>query len=209
MDTQFAVYLGFFNAFSSLINQTYEPYGYTPDEAGFIGAVLIVVGLIGSAVVSPIIDRTHAFLLAIKVQVPLIALCYIALVFSPTTPPNLPGPMTICGILGAASFSLLPLSLEFVIEQTHPVSPEVSSTILWMGGQFLGAIFLIIMDALRDNTKGGSKGRPEGNMWGALVFQAVVAAVVAPAAFLLKKRLHGRGRVEVDEQAESARTSNS
>lgn len=198
---QFAVYLGFFNAYSSLINQVYEPYKYSTDQTGYIGAVLIVAGLVASAILSPILDRSHAFLIAIRVQVPLIGLAFIAMIFTPTNPPNLVGPMVVCAILGAASFSLLPISLEYCIEQTHPVSPEVTSTILWMGGQFLGGIFLIIMDAIRDKEPGGSAGRPEGNMWAALVFEGVVAALVIPAAFLVKKRKVGRGRVEVDQEA--------
>ena len=204
MRIQFSVYLGFFNAFTSLINQIYEPYGYSSDQTGYIGAVLIVVGLIASAILSPIFDRTHAFLLAIRVQVPLIALAYIALIFTPTSPPNLAGPMVVGAILGAASFSLLPITLEYCIEQTHPASPEVTSTILWMGGQFLGGIFLIIMDSMRDKHHGGSGGRPQNNMWGALVFEGVLAALVAPAVFLVRKRKNGRGRVEVDKEAAQA-----
>jgi len=199
--TQFAVYVGFFNAYSSLINQIYGPYGYSTDQAGLIGAVLIVVGLVASAIISPILDRSHAFLIAIRIQVPLIGLTFIAMIFTPTNPPNLVGPMVVCAILGAASFSLLPISLEYCVEQTHPVSPEVTSTILWGGGQFLGGVFLILMDAMRDKKPGGSGGRPEGNMWVALVFEGVVAALVIPAAFFVKKRKFGRGRVEVDQEA--------
>lgn len=187
-----------------MINQIYEPYGYSADQAGYVGAVLIVVGLIATAVLSPIFDRTHAFLLAIRVQVPLIALAFVALIFTPTSPPNLAGPMVVCAILGAASFSLLPISLEYCIEQTHPASPEVTSTILWMGGQFLGGVFLIIMDSMRDKKRGGSGGRPENNMWAALVFEGVIAAIVAPAVFFVKKRKHGRGRVEADKEAARA-----
>lgn len=200
----FAVYLGFFNAYSSLINQIYEPYGYSTDEAGYIGAALIIIGLVASAILSPILDRTHAFLIAIRVQVPLIGLAFVAMIFTPTSPPNLVGPIVVCAILGAASFSLLPISLEYCIEQTHPVSPEVTSTILWMGGQFLGGIFLIAMDAMRDKEPGGSAGRPERNMWAALVFEGVVAALVIPAAFFVKKRKVGKGRVEVDQEATRA-----
>ncbi|RPB20264.1 MFS general substrate transporter [Terfezia boudieri ATCC MYA-4762] len=200
----FAVYLGYFNAYSSLINQIYEPYGYSTDQAGYIGAVLIVAGLVAAAILSPILDRRHAFLTAIRVQVPLIGLAFIAIIFTPTSPPNLVGPMVVNAILGAASFSLLPVSLEYCVEQTHPVSPEVTSTILWMGGQFLGGIFLIIMDAMRDKEPGGSAGRPERNMWAALVFEGVGAALVIPAAFFVKKRKAGRGRVEADQEAARA-----
>jgi len=43
-------------------------------------------------------------------------------------------------------------------------------------GQLLGAVFIIIMDAL----KGGLASEPEGSMKRALIFQAVVAWVVVP-----------------------------
>ena len=69
----FAIYVGFFNALSSLLNQILEPYGYSETEAGISGAILIVVGLVASAIVSPVVDRTKIYLLTIKVLVPLIA----------------------------------------------------------------------------------------------------------------------------------------
>lgn len=136
---------------------------------------------------------------------PLIGLAYIALIFTPTSPPNLAGPMVVCAILGAASFSLLPLSLEYCIEQTHPASPEVTSTVLWMGGQFLGGILLIIMGELKDKKPGGSSGRPQNNMWAALLFEGVIAGLVMPGAFFVKKRKIGKGRVEIDQDAARAR----
>ena len=199
---QFSVYSGFFNAYSSLINQIYEPYGYSTDHCGFIGAVLIVVGLIGAAVLSPLIDRTHAFIPAIRILVPIIGLSYIAIIFTPVSPPNLAGAMIVCGFLGAAAFSLLPLSLEYSIEQTHPASPEITSTILWSGGQLLGGIFLVVMDAMRDEV--GTGVRPKRNLWAATVFEGVLATLVVPGAFLIKKRQSGKGRVEVDREAARA-----
>jgi FLVCR family MFS transporter 7 len=75
----------------------------------------------------------------------------------------------------------LPCALEYMVLITHPVSPEISSTVCWTVGQLLGAIFIIIMDAL----KGGWAGEPEGSMKGALVFQAVVAWLVVPLPLLL------------------------
>lgn len=176
----FAVYVGFFNATSSLINQIFEPYGFSEDDAGIAGALLIVVGLVASAIVSPIIDRTKAFFLTIKILVPLIAVCYTILIFMPQTR-NLGGPYVICALLGAASFSLLPTALELLSIVTFPVSPEVSSVIAWTGGQILGAIFIIVMDALQ----GGWNGEPEDTMVRSLIFQAVIAWAVVPFPLLL------------------------
>src|SRR5690606_26550704 len=73
----FIIYLGLFNSFSSLINQFLEPYGFSQEQAGISGAILIVVGLVGSALFSPIIDRTHSFLLALRVLVPTLASAYL------------------------------------------------------------------------------------------------------------------------------------
>ncbi|KAK6533235.1 hypothetical protein TWF281_007384 [Arthrobotrys megalospora] len=189
----FSILVGFFNASSSLLNQILEPYGYSENEAGIGGAVLIVVGLLASAVVSPIIDRSHTFLLAIRILVPIISICCewrmapdllpvhcranplmdIGLIFAPTSR-SLAPPYIVLAFLGAASFSLLPLSLEFVVEITHPVSPEITSTLLWSGGQLLGAVFILSMTALTDS---GS-----GNMERALVFQAIISCAASVAA---------------------------
>lgn len=176
----FGVYVGFFNASSSLINQILEPYGFSETDAGLAGAILIVVGLVASAIVSPLVDRTKQYLLTIKLLVPLIAIGYLILIFSPETQ-TVTAPYIACAILGAASFSLLPCALEYLVEITYPVSPEVSSTVCWSGGQLLGAIFIIVMDAL----KGGLSDQPEDTMKRALVFQAVIAWLAVPCVFLL------------------------
>jgi FLVCR family MFS transporter 7 len=176
----FSVYVGFFNASSSLINQIFEPYGFSEDDAGIAGALLIIIGLVASAIVSPYVDKTKRHLSTIKIAVPLIAASYLALVWMPQTR-SLPGPYVICSLLGATSFSLLPCALEYMVLITHPVSPEISSTVCWSAGQLLGAIFIIIMDAL----KGGWAGEPDGSMKRGLVFQAVVAWLVVPLPLLL------------------------
>lgn len=78
----FSVYVGFFNASSSLLNQILEPYGFTEDQAGIAGGIMIVVGLIASAIVSPLVDRTKQYLLTIKILVPLIAVGYATFPFA-------------------------------------------------------------------------------------------------------------------------------
>ncbi|KAK4554716.1 hypothetical protein LTR86_008218 [Recurvomyces mirabilis] len=183
----FSIYVGFFNAFSSLINQTFEPYGFSETEAGIAGGLLIVIGLIASAIVSPIVDRTKAYLTTIKSIVPLIAAGYLVLIFMPGTR-NVVGPYIVCSILGAASFSLLPCALEYLVIVTHPVSPEITSTICWTGGQLLGAVFILIMDAL----KGGWSDQPNQSLIRGLIFQAVVAWMAVPFALSLGVGRAGR-----------------
>lgn len=186
------------------------PYSFSETDAGIAGAILIVVGLVAAAITSPIIDKTKAQLLAIKICVPVLAVCYLAFTWLPQTR-NLGGIDAVLAILGAASFSLVPVVLEYLIEITHPVSPEVTSTICWTGGQLTGGIFIIVSDALRDpGISDGSADdgttRPPGNMYRALIFQTVLAMVVFPLPLALgmfgrHKEVRLR-RVEADREAE-------
>ncbi|KAI1431435.1 major facilitator superfamily domain-containing protein [Xylaria sp. CBS 124048] len=182
----FSIYVGFFNSISSLLNQILLPYGFSSDDAGLAGAVLIVVGLVASAITSPILDRTKAFLPAVKVAVPIIALAYLAFIFVPPTR-SLAAPYAVLAIEGAASFSLVPVALELLCEFGHPMSPEVTATIAWAGGQLCGGIFIIISDAL----KAPPDADPPANLNRALIFTAVLSLVVAPLPICLG--LFGRG----------------
>ncbi|KAH7151881.1 major facilitator superfamily domain-containing protein [Dactylonectria estremocensis] len=176
----FAIFVGFFNSISSLLNQMMNPYGFSDDEAGIGGAILIVVGLLASVVASPIIDRTKSFLLAIKLLVPVIGISYLIFIWMPETR-DLAGPYVVLGLLGASSFALVPVALEYLIELSHPLSPEVTSTIAWAGGQLFGAIFTIISDALRE----GADANPPKHMKKALIFQAVIALAIVPLPLCL------------------------
>ena len=79
----FGIYVGSFNASSSLLNQIFGPYGFSETEAGIAGALLIFVGLVASAIVSPLIDRTKQYLFTIKVLVPLISIGYVLVSIAP------------------------------------------------------------------------------------------------------------------------------
>lgn len=216
----FGIYVGIFNTFSSLLNQILYPYGFSEDEAGICGAILIVVGLVTAAITSPVLDRTHAYLLGIKILCPLVTVSYLAMIWAPQTRTVI-APYLLSAVLGASSFSLLPVALEYLVEITFPASPEVSSTICWASGQTFGGIFIVVMNALKDSRpvdlekvresgRGSGGGiRPPGNMYKALVFQAVVAMVVLPLPLMLGVRRLGLAqrerRLNLDEHVDGVR----
>jgi len=198
----FSTYVGFFNSISSLLTQILTPYSFSESESGIAGALLILAGLVAAAVICPLVDRSKAYLPVIKVLIAIVALSYLAFIWAPPTR-NIIAPYIILSILGAASFGLLPVVLEWLAEVTYPVGPEASSVILWTGGQLLGGVFIVISDAL----KVGSEGTPPFHMQWALVFQAVLAMLIAPSGFALgwvggsvkNQRLDvDKGRVEVE-----------
>ncbi|KAK0514145.1 hypothetical protein JMJ35_003867 [Cladonia borealis] len=121
----FSIYVGFFNSLSSLLTQILTPYSFSESESGIAGAVLILVGLLSAAITSPVIDRTKAYLPFIRILVPVIAASYLAFIWAPGTR-SLVAPFIILAVLGAASFSLVPVALEWLVEVTWPVGPEAS-----------------------------------------------------------------------------------
>ncbi|KAL2819459.1 major facilitator superfamily domain-containing protein [Aspergillus granulosus] len=172
----FGVYVGFFNSVSSLLNQILSPYDFSETDAGIAGGILIIVGLISSAILSPLTDKYKHYLGTIRILIPIVAISYIALIFAPPSSAGIAPTYVIMAILGASSFGLLPVVLEYLVEITHPFSPEIGSTICWTAGQFLGAVFILIQTALKAN----SRASPPENMQNALIFSAVVACIAAP-----------------------------
>ncbi|OJJ71026.1 hypothetical protein ASPBRDRAFT_675788 [Aspergillus brasiliensis CBS 101740] len=202
----FSIYVGFFNSVSSLLNQILEPYSYTETEAGIAGGLLIIVGLIASAIISPLTDRYKQYLATIRILVPIVAITYIALIFAPPSPAGIAPSYVVCSLLGASSFALLPVVLEYLVEITYPFSPEIGSTICWTGGQLLGAIFILVQDAL----KAGEDASPPVNMQNALIFSAVVAGVAAPWPLCIGcfGRDVRRRRLDVDRGVELGQEAN-
>jgi hypothetical protein len=105
---------------------------------------------------------------------------YIGFVFAPGSS-SVAGPFVNAALLGASSFAILPVILEYLVDITYPMSPEIPSTLCWVGGQLFGAIFIIIENAL----KAGPDASPPENMRKALIFQAVIASVVVPLPLCL------------------------
>lgn len=176
----FSVYVGIFNAVSSLLNQILVPYGFTDDQAGIGGAVLIVVGLVTAAITSPILDRTKHFLLSLKIIVPIVAACLVIFIWMPQTK-ALAGPYVILAIIGAGCFAVVPIAVELLADLSHPISPELTSTAAWAGGQLFGAIFVIVSDPL----VAGNGANPPKNMKNFLIFQAVLAVAATPPVLVL------------------------
>lgn len=176
----FSVYVGLFNAISSLLNPIFVPYGMSAEEAGVGGAIMIAAGLVAAAIASPILDRTKAFLFSLKVFVSILAACYLVFIWIPEAG-GIVGAYVVLAVQGIASFILVPVVMEFMTELSSPISPAVTSVIAWAGGQLFGGCLILIANALQANANAD----PPLNMKNALIFQAVLAAVAMPVTLCL------------------------
>ncbi|KOC09982.1 cell surface receptor/MFS transporter (FLVCR) [Aspergillus flavus AF70] len=190
----FSIYVALFNSTITLINQAVIPYGATEEEAGIAGGILIGAGLLGAAIISPLNDRFKWYTGTIRILFPITCAMYISLVFAPASSWGIWPTYLVCAILGFSSFSLVPVLLELLAELTFPHSPEIGSTISWLGGQIFGAVFIIAQSAMI----AGPTGNPPYNMHKSLVFSAILSGVFLPLPLLLN--LFGDPTVRQREQ---------
>ncbi|KAF9167845.1 hypothetical protein DFQ26_002826 [Actinomortierella ambigua] len=188
----FGTFVGFFNAFSSLIAQFSEPFGYSNDEAGYFGAAMVVAGLIGAGIAGPIVDKYKNYKTLLKAGVPVVAALYVVFYFVMRKDFFIPI-IIVSALLGMVSFSLLPTILELGVECTYPVTPSSSTSLLWCSGQLFAVVFLLALDALRDNERAAN-----GGVNPPLVFIAVWSVVAAGFCFFFKSpyyRLEAEARI--------------
>ena len=143
----FSMGLGLFNALMTLIEQIVDPYGYSSDDAGLFGALLIVFGLVGAAVTGVMLDKTHAYRPVLKWGFGLAACSVVLLIFMLRSD-NFAGLAVSFSFMGACVLPLLPATLENCAECTYPISEDISTGILFAGGNILGMPITFILEAL-------------------------------------------------------------
>ncbi|KAF9337959.1 hypothetical protein BG006_001060 [Podila minutissima] len=146
----FGSFVATFNAITSLIAQFSSPYNYTAEQAGYIGAAMIVAGLVGAGISGPLVDRDKQFKTLCKTLVPMGVVLLITYNFVLRKDMFI-GIIVVSALLGFCMFSVLPAALELAVEITYPVTPASSASILWAFGQLMAVIFLLVLGALQDD----------------------------------------------------------
>ncbi|KAG0168651.1 hypothetical protein DFQ29_010061 [Apophysomyces sp. BC1021] len=173
----FSVLCGLVSTISSLLAQIVGPYGVSVDDAGYLGVAFIVAGVVGAVCTGIFIDKTKKHKLVLRTFVPITGFMFLALVFVVKRDNYVPIAV-ICALLGFFVFSLLPVALELSVECSYPVSESVSSSMLWMCSQVFALVFLVSMDALRED-----HGDPPGSMRRALIMGAGLSLPMTILAF--------------------------
>jgi MFS family permease len=139
--------LGLFNAVTTLIEQLVKPAGYSKDDAGNFGALLIGCGLGGAAVVGPLMDKLQAYNRMLKVGLAAAfgATIFMLLSLRPNNYAMLCGSF---GVLGCCMLPLLPLCMECAAECTYPVSEDAASGLMLFAGNLVGIIMIFSVGEL-------------------------------------------------------------
>ena len=136
--------LGIFNGVTTWIEAMIRPRGFTPNDAGSLGALMIVGGLIGAVVIPALSDKQRmrqrylyvAFIGAIPGMIGLTFATTSWLLF------------TSAFAMGFFLVSAMPIAMQYAAEITHPTPEGTSNGLMQLTGQ--GAfVFVYIMEALR------------------------------------------------------------
>jgi MFS family permease len=136
--------LGIFNGVTTWVEAMIRPRGFTPGDAGTLGALMIVGGVIGAVVIPALSDRQR------KRQ----RYLYVALI---GTIPGLLG-LTLAAdawllftsafVMGFFLVSALPIAMQYAAEITHPTPEGTSNGLMQLTGQ-AAVVFVYIMEAMK------------------------------------------------------------
>jgi len=141
----FFIGLGVFNAVTTWIENILGPRGFSAEQAGITGGLMIVGGIFGALIIPILSDRS-------KKRIP-----FILLALAGST-------LGLAGITFATSYPLLlisgtlfgffllssgPIGFQYGAEVTYPVSEGTSNGFLLMMGQVSGIAFIFGMDAFK------------------------------------------------------------
>jgi FLVCR family MFS transporter 7 len=128
------------------------PYGFnsvrfTQTDAGILGGVMTISGLLGCLLTSPIVGRTRKYKFA-SLLINIFAAAGTFLFAFTLYVGNI---FLSCFCVAIIGFGMMPISafmIELACEVTYPVGEAMSTGLLNMGGQVVGIVGTFIVDAL-------------------------------------------------------------
>ena len=138
--------LGLFNGINTWVENIIRPRGFTPTDAGTLGAVMLVGGLFGAVIIPPFSDKQHKrkkfLLLGIVLAIPGL----IGLTFATTFE------LLLASAFGLGFFliSTSPIGMQYAAEITQPTPEGTSNGLIQLFGQ-ASVVFVYIMEALKSS----------------------------------------------------------
>jgi cyanate permease len=141
--------MGIFNGVTTWVENIVRPRGFTPSDAGMLGALLLVGGLLGAVILPSFSDKQHKRQKFIMIGVAFAIPGLFGLAFAQSA-----------WLLYVSSFSLgffltsaNPVGMQYCAEVTYPTPEGTSVGLIQLFGQ-TSVVFVYIMEAL--STRDGS-----------------------------------------------------
>jgi cyanate permease len=171
----FFVGLGAFNAVTTWIEEILSPRGFSMEEAGITGGLMVAAGVVGAVVMPLLSDR-------FRKRVPFIILALVGTIpglIGITFAPSYGLLLLSAFVLGFFLLSAGPIGFQYGAEIAYPAPEGTSNGLLLMIGQISGILFILGMDSFRSPA--------DGSMTLSLVVIIGLLALCLLIAFLLKE----------------------
>jgi len=146
----FFVGLGVFNAVTTWIEEIVRPRGFSVTQAGVVGGLMIVGGILGALVIPMLSDRNRARTPYLRLAVIGAALGLVGVTFATGY-----GLLRVSAfVLGFFLLSAGPVGFQYGAEVTHPTPEGTSNGLLLLMGQISGIVFILGMDGLKSPETG-------------------------------------------------------
>lgn len=167
--------LGIFNGLTTWIEAIIRPRGFTPGDAGTLGALMIAGGLVGAVALPALSDKSGKrqpfLLLAFLGSIPGL----VGLTFAPTGILLFPSSF----LLGFFLVSAMPIGMQYAAEITYPTPEGTSNGLIQLFGQ--GAVvFVYVMEAMKS---------PNGSFTPSLILALALLVVSAGLVTQMKDPL--------------------
>ena len=172
--------LGLFNGINTWVENIIRPRGFTPTDAGTLGAVMLVGGLFGAVIIPPFSDKQHKrkkfLLFGITLAIPgLIGLTFATEFWLL---------LVSAFALGFFLISTSPIGMQYAAEITQPTPEGTSNGLIQLFGQ-ASVVFVYIMEALKSG---------DGSFTPALLLAAGLLIVSAAIITQLKDPVQAASR---------------
>jgi MFS family permease len=136
--------MGIFNGISTWVENIIRPRGFTPVDAGTLGASMIFGGILGAVIIPLLSDKQHKrqryMLLGVALAIPgLVGVTFATSLWLI---------LLSAFWLGFFLISVSPIGMQYVAEVTYPAPEGTSNGLIQLAGQ-LSVVFVYLMDAMK------------------------------------------------------------
>jgi MFS family permease len=143
----FFIGLGMFNAVTTWIEQILSPHGFSAEQAGVAGGLMLVGGIAGALVMPLVSDTAGKRVPFLSISLAGILPSLLGVIFTRSYPLLL-----VCAIgFGFFLLSSGPIGFQYGAEITRPAPEGTSNSFLILMGQISGIAFIFLMDAMKSS----------------------------------------------------------
>lgn len=139
--------MGIFNGVTTWVENIIRPRGFTPTDAGLLGALMLAGGVLGAVAIPPVSDRRHErkrfILLGFVLAIPgLIGVAFATQAW-----------LLFVSAFGFGFFliSASPIGMQYAAEITQPTPEGTSNGLIQLFGQ-ASVVFVYVMEALKTSS---------------------------------------------------------